>query len=158
MKEYLFSVLGASLVAVAVIHILPDGAKSAKQLRLLVSLALLCTVAAPISGLTVDGVAEFFSSVTESGRVNVGAEEKYYSALTKTSATELESLLQSRISSELSLSKEDLAVTVEAEERDGVFCPTRVAVGLSGAAIFADPYAIEELVESLVGCDCDTYY
>lgn len=158
MKEYLFSVLGASLVAVAVIHILPDGAKSAKQLRLLVSLALVCAVAAPISGLTVDGISEFFSSVTESGRVNVDAEEKYYSSLTEMSAAELELLLQARISSELSLNARDLAVTVEAEEREGVFCPTRVAVGLSGAAVFADPYAIEELVESLVDCDCDTYY
>ena len=158
MKEYLFSVLGASLAAVAVIHLLPDGAKSAKQLRLLVSLALLCTVAAPLSSLTVDGVSDFFSSITESGRVDTGAEEKYYSALTELSSAELESLLRTRISSELSLNAHDLTVTVEAEERDGVFCPTRVAVGLSGAAIFADPYEIEELVESLVGCDCDTYY
>ncbi|MBQ8388023.1 MAG: hypothetical protein IJX46_03775 [Clostridia bacterium] len=158
MKEYLFSVLGASLATVAVIHLLPDGAKSTKQLKLLVSLALLCTVAAPLSGLTVDGVSDFFSSITESGRVDTDAEEKYYSALTELSSAELESLLRTRISSELSLNAHDLTVTVEAEERDGVFYPTRVAVGLSGAAIFADPYEIEELVESLVGCDCDTYY
>lgn len=158
MKEYLFSVLGASLAAVAVIHLLPEGAKSTKQLRLLVSLTLLCTVAAPLGDFTVDGVAEFFSSVTESGRIDTDAEEKYYAALTEMSAAELESVLRSRISSELALSERDLTVTVEAEERDGVFCPTRVAVGLSGTAVFADPYAIEELVESLVGCHCDTYY
>lgn len=158
MKEYIFSVLGASLAAAAVIRLLPDNAKSAKQLRLLASLAIVCTVAAPLGGLTVDGVADFFSSITESVRTETDAEEKYYAALIKMSTAELESVLRARISSELSLSEDDLTVTVEAEEREGVFYPTRVAVGLSGAAVLANPYRIEELVESLVGCDCDTYY
>jgi hypothetical protein len=157
-REYLFSVLGAALSSSVILLLLPERAASGKFMKLLVSLAVICTVAAPITLATEGTVGDFFFSFTEGVRGDSSAEEKYYDILTNLGEAELERLLTERISEDLSLKAGDISVKVEADEADGVFCPTRVTVGISGMAVFTDPREIEELVEGLVGCDCDTYY
>ena len=157
MREYLFSVIGASFAASLIMLILPDRAKGKKQLGVIISLSLICTVTSPLAGLSLDGLGDIISSLTDGADVS-DAEGIYYAQLTKLGCEELEGLLTERISNAFSLSPDHIDVTVEAEEREGQFVPVRVAVGLYGMAIFTDPYALEDFVSSLVGCDCDTYY
>lgn len=157
MREYLFSVMGAAFVSSLILLILPDSAKGKKQVGTIISLAIICTVASPLSGLSFDGLGEIFSSVND-GAGATDAEDIYYGQLTELGCRELERLLGERISDAFSLSPGEFSVTVEAQEKEGQFVPTRVAVGLYGMAVFADPYAIEDFVSSLAGCDCDTYY
>lgn len=157
MREYLFSVIGASFAASLILLVLPDKAKGKKGVCAIISLSVICAVASPISGLSLDGLGDIISSVTDGADAS-DAEDIYYTQLIKLGCKELEGLLTERITNAFSLSPEDVDVTVEAEEREGQFVPVRVAVGLRGMAIFADPYDLEDFVSSLVGCDCDTYY
>ena len=158
MREYIFTVLGAALVAGAVMLILPQNAKCARQVKLIVSLCVTCAVSAPLAALAGADVTDFLGSLTFGAYGESGAEEIYYGVLTELGASELEELLTARICENFGLRQVDLNVTVEACGDGGSFRPTRVAVGLSGAAVLTDPYEIEEYVTSLVGCTCETYW
>ncbi len=158
MKEYIFSVIGAALVAGVVSLLLPEGSGNSRVVRMLAALCVLCALAAPLSGKACDGdltgiFEDILNTVPEDG-----AEDKYYEILTGIGRAELEKKLSELICREFSANESDITVTVEAVEADGVFAVRRVRVGLRAAAIFLDPYELEDFVEGLVGADCDTYY
>ena len=82
MTEYIFSIIGASVICAVIILFLPDGELS-KYVRLLASLALLCTIALPaMDFFRADSLNGFFDSLTEGVENSSLAEEKYYGVLT----------------------------------------------------------------------------
>ena len=150
--------IGAAVVIAAVTLFLPDGELS-KFVRLLSSLALLCTIALPaVDFFRPDNIDELFGSLTEGIEDDLGAEDKYYDILTELGCDELEARLTELVCEKFGIAEGDIEIGIEAEESDGSFCPRRVTVGLFGAAVLKDPYEIEEFIEPLLACDCDVYY
>lgn len=157
MKEYIFSLIGASIICALIGLFLPPSGVS-KYVRLLCSFCVLCVIAAPISGVFCGGIEDIFYIPIYENDAQKDAQDKYYHVLTELSERELCLRLTELICKEFSISAENIEVSAEAVERDGVFSAERICVGLFGAAVLADPYDIEAFVESLVGCDCDVYY
>ena len=156
MREYIFSIIGASLIAAVITLFLPEGREISKYVKLLVSLAVICVIANPFGNSSGKlEISEFFSSLIP--EQSVGGEEKYYGVLTDIGERELEKKLQTLICEKFSISADDIEITVEAHEENGVLTLDRVAVGLYRAAVLKNPYEIEEYVSELVGCDCETY-
>ena len=159
MREYIFSIIGASVITAVITLFLPEGGDVSKHVKLLASLAVLCMIAAPVTELSgLWDIGGFFDSLTNVETGDSEAENKYYDVLTEMGSAELEKKLSELVCEKFSIDTKDIKIDVEASEREGVFCVDRVAVGLFGAAVLKSPYEIEEYISSLVGCDCDTYY
>ncbi len=147
------------MISAVIMLFLPDGSESSKYVKLLASLSVLCAIAAPLGSFSLGNGAEgIFDQLLEGVGDDHGAEEKYYGVLVGIGSEELEKKLCELVCDKFLIEKENIKIDVEASEKEGVFCVDRVTVGLSGAAVFKDPYDIEEYIGSLVGCDCDTYY
>lgn len=158
MKEYMFSLIGASLIAGIVSLFLPEGSANSRVVKMLAALCVISALAVPLSGASCDGnVSGIFDSILESTS-DLGAEDKYYGILTELGRDELEKKLTELICEKFSVDENNISVSVEALADGGEFSVRRVAIGLRGVAVFCDPYDIEEFVTSLVGVDCDTYY
>ena len=158
MKEYIFSLIGASLIAGIVSLFLPEGSSNSKAVKMLAALCVISVLAAPLSGASCDGdLSGIFDPILES-TPQLGAEDEYYGILTELGQKELEKKLTELICENFSIDENNISVSVEALADGGEFSVRRVAIGLHGAAVFCNPYDIEEFVTSLVGVDCDTYY
>jgi hypothetical protein len=157
-REYIFSVIGAALIVTAVSLFLPEGGIS-KYVRLLASFCALCTIVSPAFGLASGlDIFSLVDLITEDDSAMLDAEKKYYDILTELQKEELEIALSELVCEKFGIKKDDIKINVDAREKDGVFCAERVRVGLFFGAVIKNPYDIENYVESLVGCDCDTYY
>ena len=158
MREYIFSIIGASLIAAVITLFLPEGKDISKYVKLLVSLAVICVIVNPFEnasgGLT---ISEWFSALIPNVEESA-AQDKYYGVLTDIGERELEKRLEDLICEKFSIGADDIEITVEAHEENGTLTLDRVAVGLYRAAVLKDPYEIEEYVSELVGCACETYY
>ena len=82
MREYIFSIIGAALIAAVITLFLPDGKDISKYVKLLVSLAVICVIVNPFGNLSGKvELSDFFSSLIPENAMG-GAEEKYYGVLT----------------------------------------------------------------------------
>lgn len=157
MREYIFSIIGASVIAAVVTLFLPEGKEISKYVKLLVSLAVICVIVNPFGNSAGRlEISEWFSSLIP--EQSEDGEEKYYGVLTEIGERELEKKLCALVCEKFSIAEGDIEITAEAHEENGVLTLDRIAVGLYRAAVLKDPYEIEAYVSELVGCACETYY
>ena len=158
MKEYLLTVVAASL-AVSVIGILsPAGEKGGlgKHVGLVSALILVCLIASPIKGALemlrgwADGEIPVLDElpVIDYGELSVAendaASKRYFT-----------NVLTERIASQFSLDSETVRCAVQWQTRKEQAYPTHVTVILSGRSILQNPHEIEAYVSALLDCTCD---
>ena len=160
MKSYLLGVLAASILAILVTQISPDGERGgiAKHIRLITSLFLICTLLSPIQAL-IQGLPNLINGIrlpdiTDSAE-QPNYQEQLDEALRQASKDYFTDMLAQTLCADLSLSQEDLRCHVSWDADCSELTPTRVTVMLSGRAIWKDPAQIRSLVSTLIGCPCD---
>ena len=158
MKEYLLTVIAASL-AVSVVGILsPSGEKGgiSKHVGLVSALVLVCVVISPVKSVleTLRGWSEgdvpIYGEMSEEDYLdlintqNDAASKKYFTQM-----------LTERLQTQFALKDGTVRCSVQWQTREGEASPTHVTVLLSGNAIWKDPHEIESYVTALLDCPCD---
>ncbi len=157
MKSYLYALLLVSLATALAGMLSPDGEKGGmgKHLRLLSSLLLICVLILPLR----DGIAYLVS--WSQGELQIpGLEasepddyrDQMQENLDLASRDYFSQMLTKTLEQEFSITPGELRCIVRWEEET----PTRITVVLSGSAIWKDPQAIEDYVEALLGCPCQS--
>ena len=141
MGTYLITLITASLVAAVVGILTPDGERGgiAKHMQLLISLALLCMMIAPVKD-AIAALTELAGGEWVAPELGETQEEDY--------REKMEEAMQNASGSYLAELLTDALAT------DGAVQPSRVTVILSGRAIWVDPAPIERYVSDLLGCEC----
>lgn len=161
MKNYLLTLIAASLVAVLVGILSPDGERGgiAKHMKLLTSLFLVCVLINPLqSGIV--GLQKLMRGELSLPALDGTEQEDYLDemegALNGASVNYFCDMLTETIEGQFAIEKGSVRCLVQWEQTDGTLTPTRVTVVLSGKAVWKDPHAIEAFVTELLGCDCTT--
>ena len=154
MKEYLLSVLAASL-AISLVGILaPNGTQS--SLKLLSALFFLCVIAAPLpkwlSALP-DRIEEITSP--DQNTTEQDYQQQAADALNAASKAYLAQMLTQFLEEKFSIPTGEVRCAIQwaAEEEAR---PEKITVILSGSAIWKNPNDIETAVTQLLGCECVT--
>ena len=157
MKDYFFTLIGASLCVMLISLLAPPGGSS-KYVRLLTSLFLICVIVSPVGGWieNIRDIANGKLPPPEWGASDgEDAEEELQNTLNSASKDYFLQSLTQMLEAEFSISAGEIhcnAVWREAE--DGQLLPKEIHVLLSGAAIWKDPKKIESYIYELLGCSC----
>lgn len=162
-REYLLTVVLTAFVCGLAELLLPDGEEgSGRAFGLLASLLVLCVIIAPISRLTADGMDEIksYADAFFDGLSGEIPDESTYrtqlmACILSSGEADAERAVSQQIAHRFALSADELQVRLawSAEDAETVRL-SGVTVLLSGAAVFADPYAIEDYLEMLFGVEC----
>ncbi len=161
MKDYLLTLIAASLVAVLVGILSPDGERGgiAKHMKLLTSLFLVCVLISPLQS-GIEGLQRLMRGELSLPELNGSEQEDYpdmmEGALNDASVNYFCDMLTVTIEKQFGIEAGEVRCLVAWEQEGETLTPTRVTVVLSGKAIWKDPHAIEEFVTELLGCDCAT--
>lgn len=160
MSNYLIGVVSA-IVAGAVAELLPpeeEGEKGGgRALKLVVSLLILCVVALPLLDVLVDGglPARINAIFDELDAAESNALDQYATQtlayIRSASADAAEEEIAALLAERFGLPVDRCRVEVTLGEGEEGITLAGVKVYLSGSAIFADPYAIEEYLTALFG-------
>lgn len=159
MKDYLLTLVAASLIAAFVGILTPDGERGglSKHMKLLTSLFLICVLIAPVGG-AVEGLKSFLDGGLSLPSLDTDAEDNYReeldAVLDDASAQYFADMLTQTVESQFSIATGDVACRVAWTREDGRLTPARVTVILSGKAIWQDPKPITDYVSALLGCEC----
>ena len=154
MKDYLLSLLAASLCAALVGILAPSS--SQKHLRFLAALFLICVLIAPLprvisSASSTDSLTDLIGG---SGSDTSEYEKKMEEALEQASGAYFAEMLTQLIEERFSIAEGSVRCAIKWTEGGTQFAPERVTVILSGSAIWKKPAEIEAFVSSLLGCAC----
>ncbi len=155
MKEYLLSLLAASL-CVALVGILAPGS-SQKYIRFIASLFLICVLVTPLprvlSSISApEGLPDLIGGSSQPSDYKDRMEE----ALEQASGAYFAEMLTQLIEERFSIPEGSVRCTVKWQDGGDRLTPERVTVILSGSAIWKNPSEIEAFVSSLLGCECVT--
>ena len=159
MGTYLITLITASLVAAVVGILTPDGERGgiAKHMQLLISLALLCMMIAPVKD-AIAALTELAGGEWVAPELGATQEEDYREkmeeAMQNASGSYLAELLTDALEREFSIASGEVRCAIRWQATDGAVQPSRVTVILSGRAIWVDPAPIERYVSDLLGCEC----
>lgn len=157
MKDYFFTLIGASLCVMMISLLAPPGGSS-KYVRLLTSLFLICVIISPVGGWIekIQNLADGGIPLPEWGDSNdEHAKEEMQNTLHSASKDYFLQSLTQMLEEKFSISAGEIhcnAVWREAE--DGQIRPKEIHVLLSGRAIWNDPKRIESFIYELLGCSC----
>ena len=147
MKEYLLSILVASLASALLLHLLPEKSTLKKGVRLLSALLLLSLLLSPLSGAK-EALTEFLSgNLWNEESLREGYQQQSDDSILSHSKEYLETLVKEGLIKNFSLREEDLRVHFIMEEGE----PKKVLLLLSGKAIWQDSAKLEDFVEDLLG-------
>lgn len=155
MKEYVLSLLCASVV-IALVGILAPNA-TASQLKLVASLFFICVLAAPIPRFleSIPDLMQELTGAVEKDDLEENYREQTNAALESASKTYLAQTLTSFLEQRFSIPVGEVRCTILWEKDESV-SPEKVTVILSGSAIWKNPNDIEAAVRELLGCECVT--
>lgn len=157
MKDYFFTLIGASLCVMLVSLLSPPGG-SAKYVRLLTALFLICVIVSPVGGWieNIRDLANGDIPLPEWGTTtDEDAKEELQNTLGSASKTYFLQSLTQMLESEFSISAGEIRCSaVWREAEDGQTVPAEIHVLLSGRAIWKDPKKIEAYIYELLGCAC----
>ena len=161
MKNYFLTLIAASLVAVLVGILSPDGERVgiAKHMKLLTSLFLVCVLINPLqSGIV--GLQKLMNGELSLPELDGSGQEDHLQqmedVLNGASVNYFCDMLTETIEGQFSIEKGSVRCLVEWEQTGETLTPGRVTVILSGKAIWKDPREIEAFVSELLGCECVT--
>lgn len=156
MNAYLFSLLGAALLA-ALIGVFAPGGTSAglgKHLRLISILVLLCIVALPLPGLVAklndlpslspESAQKYDFSLRSQETLDAAARVYFVRALTE------------HLEQKFGIAQGEIRCAVVWEEQDGEARPGAVTLIFSGRAKWKNPHEVETYVAELLGCSCNS--
>lgn len=155
MNEYILTALGVAFAAAAVTALAPEGKGGglSRHIKLLTSLALLCTLISPL--LSFAGKLSELSKDPPS--FSVGADtydDILKEKLNAAGAADAAALIKDDLCTCFGIKESNITVEVGTAPDTEVFTITKVRVFLSGAAITVSPYEVEERVKELTGSDC----
>ena len=155
MKEYLLSLLCASVVITLVGILAPNA--TASQLKLIGSLFFICILAAPIPRVleSIPDLMQELTGVSEKEDLEEDYREQTNAALESASKTYLAQTLTSLLEQRFSIPTGEVRCMILWEDGDAVR-PQKVTVILSGSAIWKNPNEIEATVRELLSCECVT--
>lgn len=158
MNEYILTALGVAFAAAAVTALSPEGKGGglSRHIKLLTSLALLCTLISPLPALA--GRLSELSKAPPSFSVNAdGTKDLLKEKLNEAGSKEAAMLIRDDLCGFFGIAQKNITVDVEADGSAEVFTIVSVKVFLSGAAVTVSPYEVEARVTELVGapCRCD---
>lgn len=160
-KEYLLSVIGASLLAALIGILSPKGEGDgiAKHMRLLTSLFLICVLISPIKTVT-EALSGWISGEVsfpwEGEELESDYREQMNEAIESASKEYFINTLTETLRTQFSMEAGSVRCQVKWENAGEELRPVRVTVILSGGAIWKNPELIEAFVEELLGCECIT--
>ena len=157
MKEYIMTLLGASLIAGIVGVLCPK--KHKKYLRLVCGFCVIAAMVAPLpsylEAFELSGLDEYWE---EGNGETMTYEEIYHQTLLHANTEEVERQIQTLLSTEFSIPIDTLAVSVELANGENTVALKNVTVAVSGIAILTDPREISGYVESVLHCPCEIIY
>ena len=157
MDGYVLTLIGAAMIS-ALVGVLAPAGSTAKYVKLITSLFLICVLISPVKGLIV-GLRELIDGELSFSQEQEEAEEDFRlqtEALTnETAKLYFTDMLTDRILSRFSISPDELRCAVD-WSTDSAPMPTRITVFLSGRAIWQDTHAIEAFVTELIGVPCQS--
>ena len=157
MREYLMSVICAAITVGIISVLVPEGEGGGLR-RHVGLIGALCVVAILIS--PAQHLLEFLGGLSEGDwRVDTeqGVEQyeaEYSKYLASLGERELADGLAKLICEKFDISSEQCHVNAKIGQYDGQAVAEQITVILSGTALLRDPYAIEEFVSELLGCEC----
>lgn len=164
MKEYVFTIVGISLVCAFARMLSPENDEKGTQqyIKLLCGFLLLCAVIEPIvaamSSLRNTENNVFDDILNLEVLLEEDYEKIYNGTLITYSEESVSEGLKEMLMSELRLGAEDIDVYVELVEAKDKFIAQRAVIELRGEGIFADPRDIEKYVNGTLGCECEIIY
>ncbi len=160
MKNYIITLVGVALLSGAIQIIAPEG-ETKKYINLLAGLCAVCVVIAPF-GSVIKALASkdggYFDKVLEAASEQSDYESIYLENFKIHGAESLAEGLEEMISEEFGIKRENFSVTARMTYAENLLGVERITVYLKPAAIFADPHAIKDYVNTLLGCPCDIVY
>ena len=157
MREYLMSLIVASLIVGLIGVLVPEGDGGGLR-RYVTFTGSLCVLILLISPVT--RVLGFVSELSDGG-VDVSFEnradeydEQFKQYITSLGEESITSELTDIICKQFDISDKECHVKVDTYDAQGEMAIGHVTVILSGKAIFRDPYEIEQYITELLGCEC----
>ena len=157
MREYVMTLLGASLLTGILGTLCPKGHK--KHLRLLCGLCMIDMLISPLPSYLENAEQNLLELGEETGgEAEDVYDEIYYQALSNANVWQIEKMTKRLIIQEFSLSSDDLSVSVFISDEEDRILLKNATVSLSGKAILTDPREIVRVVEEYLGCPCNVVY
>ena len=159
MTEYIFGIIGVSILVGVIDVICPDGGGFKKYMRLLSGLTVAVMLLSPMGNILSYFSTSFWGELDgmiyeESEREEY--QDRLYESLENASRESIEESIEKILYERFDIKSGDADASAELERVDGELVVKKLMVILRGAAIFKDPYEIEEYFASLLGCECVT--
>ena len=156
-KEYLLSLLAASVLIAMLGMLAPDGGIG-KHLRFLLSLFLICVLASPLSSLP-NWISDLQNAdLRLPWEEQTDMEEDYSQqmeeALSASSKEYFNQSLTQMLTQRFDAENGTLRCVTEWDTNGDELRPKRITVLLSQSAIWKDPQAIRSFVAELLECEC----
>lgn len=169
MKNYLISVITVAICASLAGYMTTENDKGGsgigKELRILGAVCILLSIVLPLSPVlsSIGSISDKLESALEVLKfksIEATDEEKYEkifnSQLIDISIDEAESAIEELITQRFNISNEDCFIEIMLNESsDGELNFEKITVTLRDQAVWKDPYAIEEYIEDVIGCECN---
>ncbi len=158
MKEYLISIVAASLIAALLGILAPEGSGKglSKHVRLLSALFLLCVLITPLKYISetvrdlINGNITWEAPPTDSKE---DYDEELKQSFNASSKVYFAQLLLNRLETEFKIPTGEVRCSIQWENEEETR-PLRISIILSGSSVWRDPKPIENYVEELLGCEC----
>ena len=160
MKEFVFTLLGVSLISGFASMLSPEGKGGGLRSYLGFACAL-CTLS-----IAAGPILSFVSALADGKMIeNISGEPIVYDyemifdeTISGEGERSIEEGLLSLLRSEFEIEEENIDVDVRLCEKDSGLEAELVTVSLSGGAVFIDAHKIVERVEKLLSCECRVVY
>ncbi len=160
MKSYLFSLIAAAFLAALASQLSPEGERGgiSRHVRFVASLFLICVLLSPLKELLQqlpDLLNGGWRPNAETSEEESDYLEQWQESINRASADYFTDMLTQTLCAQLSVPQDNLQCKVFWDNTEQELIPTKVAVTLSGKAIWKDPAEIRALVNALIACPCD---
>ncbi len=155
MKEYILTALGVAFAAAAVTALTPEGKNGslAGHVKLLTSLALLCTLITPVMSFA-ESLVSFSRSPPTVTVGGIEPDDALRDKLNTLGAEEAAAFIKETLCDEFGIKDSNVSVTVITDAAAESFTIQSVTVKLSGIAVTVDPRKIEARIEELTAAEC----
>ena len=156
MEGYILGLVGAAAVVGIVESLVPPNAKTKRYVQLVTALCMVCLIVKPLASVASvlpDFFTEAIGEVTGDEQAARGEYEAILEGeITETVRNELVAAIGARLTERFRVTRCEVGVSLE--RVDGELRVGQVVVTLMGKDIFKDPYAIEDYLSDLLGCEC----
>ena len=155
MKNYLLTVILASVSIGLCEIILPSKNGIAKYVKLIGMLVILCAVVSPIGDMLNSFDTGFLNSIKEKIDGMENQEQEYekilYDALEKFSLSDAQKIIRESVCKKFDISDNECEVLITINNVNKI---NEIKILLSGKSIFKNPYEIEAYVRNTYSCEC----